>query len=167
MKVVFLDIDGVLCTPRACFAVGDKGIFSYLDPIACLLLKRLLVETGAKLVISSTWRKLHPGTSFDAILSAACPGLGTFVYYPFADEEKRKDWRTKDLPGQRGGEIQEWLDRHPEVTHFVILDDDSDMLHLKDKLVQTDAYDGLGFRDYRKARAILLEEKLDEDHLEA
>ena len=30
--------------------------------------------------------------------------------------------------GVRGHEIQEWLDKHPEVTRYAILDDDSDML---------------------------------------
>ncbi len=29
----------------------------------------------------------------------------------------------------RGNEIQEWLDRHPEVEKYAILDDDIDMLH--------------------------------------
>ena len=28
----------------------------------------------------------------------------------------------------RGMEIQEWLDRHPEVTHYAIVDDNADML---------------------------------------
>lgn len=29
---------------------------------------------------------------------------------------------------ERGHEIQDWIDDHPEITHYVILDDDNDML---------------------------------------
>lgn len=43
----------------------------------------------------------------------------------------------------RGHEIQEWLDDHPFVQRFVIVDDDGDMAHLMSKLVQTDFTDGL------------------------
>ena len=37
----------------------------------------------------------------------------------------------------RGYEIQEWLDRHKEVTNIVIIDDNNDMVHLSKYLVQT------------------------------
>jgi hypothetical protein len=43
----------------------------------------------------------------------------------------------------RGLEIQDWLDNHPGVTDFVILDDSSDMAHLMPKLIQTDDATGL------------------------
>lgn len=33
-----------------------------------------------------------------------------------------------DSLGVRGHEIQAWLDKHPEVEKYAILDDDSDML---------------------------------------
>ena len=42
---------------------------------------------------------------------------------------------TKDMQGgekrgiiDRGVEVQEWLDRHPQVTHYAILDDEPDFL---------------------------------------
>ena len=38
---------------------------------------------------------------------------------------------------KRGYEIQEYLDEHPEIDNFVIIDDETDMVHLIDKLVQT------------------------------
>jgi hypothetical protein len=39
--------------------------------------------------------------------------------------------------GERGHEIQAWLSRHREVTEFAIVDDNSDMAHLRDRLVLT------------------------------
>jgi hypothetical protein len=44
---------------------------------------------------------------------------------------------------KRGVEIAEWLDDHPEVTHFVILDDDQDMEDLMDHLILIDPEVGL------------------------
>lgn len=53
----------------------------------------------------------------------------------------------------RGEEIQMWLDEHPEVTNYVIIDDDNDMLDSQEShLVQTSWYDGI--QDYNVERAI-------------
>jgi hypothetical protein len=49
MKVIFLDVDGVIC----CNAEGE------LEHSKLLRLKRVADETGAKIVISSDWRR-HP-----------------------------------------------------------------------------------------------------------
>jgi hypothetical protein len=44
----------------------------------------------------------------------------------------------------RGEEIQEWLDKHPEVTDYAILDDDSDMLeHQFNKFHHCDGWFGM------------------------
>ena len=47
----------------------------------------------------------------------------------------------------RGSEIQQWLDGHPEVRDFVIIDDGNDMLHLTPNLVLTDARNGFQYTD--------------------
>lgn len=118
MKVIFLDIDGVLnvyCQTR--------------DEYGCIFhkpfednLRQIIKDTEAKIVISSSWR-----------LSGKQAMLET--------------WKHRDLPGEiiditpnltygegfltstpRGKEIQQWLDEHPEVENYVIIDDDADML---------------------------------------
>jgi len=52
---------------------------------------------------------------------------------------------TPDLQysSTRGAEICVWLNEHPEVTEFVILDDDSDMGDLISRLVKTESRIGL------------------------
>lgn len=56
----------------------------------------------------------------------------------------------------RGSEIKEWLDEHPEVTNYVIIDDDNDMLEEQEPyLVQTSWYDGINDYDVEKAIKIL------------
>src|SRR3546814_8945784 len=63
-----------------------------------------------------------------------------------------EDWRTRfhgELPDRwrnrrRGGEIAEWLSRHPEVSVYAIVDDDSDMLpEQRHAFVQTRFEDGI------------------------
>lgn len=64
MKVVFLDIDGVLVTRRL-------GVFE--EPLL-LNLKRIIEETGATIILSSDWRR-HPAARFEASRVLATVGL--------------------------------------------------------------------------------------------
>jgi len=155
-------MDGVLCNPATCVSVGDVGsCFSYLDPVSCGLVKRLCVELNCKLVISSSWRILHDRFSMQAILNAACPQLGNFMYL---DDR----WRTGSFNGcsmddfGRGKEIKAWIDKYPtEFNNFVILDDDSDMEPLMDSFVKTDVYEGFRFVHFMAARSILKKDEND------
>lgn len=110
MKVLFLDIDGVVNCGRT--TTRYRGIIG-IDPHMAFLVGRIVLNTGAKIVLSSSWRG-----------------------WPEGEEEIRKKVYdfidcTKHVPDEdavRGDEIKEWLDRHPEVERYAILDDDSDML---------------------------------------
>lgn len=133
MKVIFLDIDGVLnCIPQGHDDFG--GIFHshFVDNLG-----RILNETGAKIVISSTWKSSglkylkdmwshrgYPGDIIDITPDVYdLINLGLFQYYDDVD---------------RGHEIDKWLKDHPEVDNYVILDDDNDMLdNQRDNFVRT------------------------------
>lgn len=157
-NVIFLDIDGVLCTTRACIAVGNTGgCFSYLDPIACLLVKRLCDEHNARIVISSSWRLSYDMYAMQAILNAACAGLGDKMYC-----EAEIDWKTSSFNNTtadkhgRGREIYSWLQKHDDyVNNFCIIDDDCDMEPLMSALVRCNTYDGICFDQYIAAEKIL------------
>lgn len=151
MKVIFLDIDGVLATRssistwsqrmRDLVASGSAedlaleidtrkspgGNAGELDKACVKHFLRLLELTDAKVVISSTWRY---------------------------DKRNDKLWQDlfgprwigktgSDLDAGRGSEIKLWLDKHPEITQFVILDDeDSDMGEMMKFVVLTDMVSG-------------------------
>jgi HAD domain in Swiss Army Knife RNA repair proteins len=108
MKVIFLDVDGVLnCrktpNPRKLPYIVDKRLLARL--------RRLLELTGAKVVLSTTWRYDPAG-----LFSAKHWGI------PFIDI-------TPDMPKRpRRDEILAWLKKHPRVTHFVVIDDEDDEL---------------------------------------
>ena len=57
-KLMFVDVDGVL-NNRATLSAGTSCWL--LDPNCLLLLKDIVDKTGAKIVISSTWRCFEKG----------------------------------------------------------------------------------------------------------
>jgi hypothetical protein len=108
VKIIFLDIDGVL----NCAKTKNPRKFPYvIDQRLLKRLKRLLTVTGAKVVLSSTWRYDPIG-----ILAAKHHGI------PFIDV-------TPDMPRQpRCKEVLRWLSKHPNTERFIVIDDDDDGL---------------------------------------
>lgn len=108
MKVIFLDIDGVL----NCHKTPNPRNFPYvIDNDLLLLFRQLLERTGALVVLSSTWRYDPAG-----IFSAKHYGV------PFIDI-------TPDMPKEpRCKEILEWVRKHPEVNRYAVIDDEDDEL---------------------------------------
>lgn len=121
-KIIFLDIDGVLnvigmhCGPRDEF--GSQFHSHLVDN-----LKYIIDQTGASIVISSSWR--HSGLSEMKLMWEMRDLPGEVIEItPFAREVGQPKYGEKMC---RGEEIQYWLDRTPGV-HYVIIDDDNDML---------------------------------------
>jgi len=160
MKIIFLDFDGVICNPRHLIAMGDRSS-SLIDPAAGGLVKKLALTTGAKIVVSSTWRYGRSRDWIGDVLSAVVPEFGQLL---FSHEHY---WKTPDVYTNRQLEIRKWIDwyesAHDEMLEaYVILDDDR--LHppgydkdedLYTHYVKTDQYDGMGWTNYMNAEAIL------------
>ena len=108
MKILFLDVDGVL----NCKTTNFKTSLWPFDRHKAFLVGRILDKTDAKLVLSSSWRH-HPD------------GVATVEKHVFKVYDK-----TPVLSGtyNRGYEIKAWLDDHPGVEKYAILDDDDDMI---------------------------------------
>ena len=108
MRVIFLDIDGVL----NCSDTHNPRKFPYVvDPGFLDRLKDIITRTDALIILSSTWRVDPVG-----LLAARYFGI------PFSDV-------TPDAPdAPRCGEITTWLNAHPEVTRYAVLDDSCDCL---------------------------------------
>lgn len=129
-KVIFLDIDGVLnCASDFTGKTNkilNKNMISRLNVIK--------KATGAKCVLSSSWRKSTAHAKF-----LKKHGVPYFDMTP-------TDIRGPNLGSyiERGKEIDAWLKKHPEVINYVILDDNGDMLEeQKPFFVQTDWKTGL------------------------
>lgn len=112
-----------------------------IDDKAVTLLNQILKETGAKVVVSSTWRLLRTLEAIRWVLESK--GFVGEIIDHTEDLPIRAAKMSIILGRVRGQEIQEWLSRHPEVTSFAIVDDGSDMEPHMDKLVQTSYDEGL------------------------
>lgn len=111
MKVIFLDIDGVLNSDEYLDKVKNsdiQGIERDIDVEKVKLLKRAIDETGARVVLSSSWRYTRNARYLKELL---------------ANYGIRVD-STPYIRDERGLEIKKWLSENQGVEDFIILDDE-------------------------------------------
>lgn len=132
MKIIFLDIDGVLNSGEYVRKNNIRGLMGTegIDPEAVTRLNQIVEATGAVVVVSSSWRFGTPLPTLDHYLTKR----GFLGYIIGA---------TPVLPSERGDEIGLWLRAVPVVDKFVIIDDDADMGNLMDHLIKTSWETGL------------------------
>ena len=152
MKVIFLDIDGVLNNNEHVSLLSRvlgfnqcKALYNVIgelpfDEECCALMRELIRQTEAKVVLSSTWRLNDK--SNELIKEYA----GIEIY----DKTPRKPYEI------RGVEIQEYLDTHKNITNYVIIDDDRDMLESQNlNFVPVSNLVGFTINDFNIAKSIL------------
>lgn len=139
MKVLFLDIDGVV-NKQDNFNPTKKGTLYPLDSYCTFLVGRITLQTGCSVVLSSSWR--YDPQSVKNVSERVVELLdATTTNYKW-DGVKRFA-RGREWPHElRGDEVNEWLSQHPEVTKYAILDDDGDFYD-DQPLFQTTFKDGL------------------------
>jgi len=143
MKVLFLDIDGVLNSYQ-----NPGGLYA-MSRSKLRLLSFVIKTTGAEIVLSSTWRK-RPDSYQRAKTKLGYRGLRIL--------DKTPDYLG--IRTCRGDEIQFWLKEHPSVKTYAIVDDDGDMLlSQRPYFVQTNGDVGLTMDDALKLILILISPK--------
>jgi len=132
MKVIFLDIDGVLNV-----ASKNRDEFGQIFTERFVNnLSFIIACTKAKIVISSTWRYRGDQFLIDLWKNRGLPGeiIGRTIGY--FNPEYYELFGEKEVV--RGEEIKHWLENNSNIESYVILDDDSDMLpEQKYNFVQT------------------------------
>ena len=150
MKVLMLDNDGVICVsnnwggrkkkwskyrsanPESSKEIKDAPVsvrFDDFDKKAIRVLNEIIEETGCEIVVSSDW-KLHAtleelGDYYESqgIIKrpiALTPNLGLCTWY----HDMVWMWSPRwELEMTRVIEIKQYLHDHPEITHWVSVDD--------------------------------------------
>ena len=164
-KVIFLDIDGVLNTERQhdhCVEAELDYVdnFGYaFDPVSVANLKRIVDETGADIVISSSWKFWGLSTMQKIWASRELPGKIIDVTPNNVSDEMllSVDLDLMELPAGKGSEIKEWLSTSgSQVTDYAIIDDLPDMLpEQQSHFVQTDPRSGITENDADRIITIL------------
>jgi len=119
LKVLFLDIDGVL-NSRAYDRKRDWNEQTDIDETRLPLIKEIVDSTGAKIVLSSTWRQ-----HWDKDINR-CDEDGVYINKTFAKFGLSIFDKTPDLgiTALRRDEISKWLEDTDEaIESFVIIDD--------------------------------------------
>lgn len=145
MKVIFLDVDGVLNAMAMLNVDYDyENEHMRVSAVAMSRINRLVRESGATVILSASMRVQAPLGHLRSIFRLAG------AEFVIADVTP---WRTKR--DRRGEEIQAWLDaQEVKPEKFVILDDDHD-IGQKDRLVQTDCRTGLLDEHVEQALSLL------------
>lgn len=153
MKIIFLDIDGVL-NYWGCKSLLHGILF--VDDKKLKLLKQIVDATDAKIVLSSTWRFGSYPETYNSIAEQDYNNLKEkLTEYGFTIF----DCTPLSKSGYRGIEIAEWLEVHKDydIESFIVLDDDCDMKPVGSRLIQTSFTKGLCENHVQKAIKMLNE----------
>ena len=142
MKIIFLDHDGVICLStewgnrfkkqkevgrklsQSVLSLPVDARFDNFNKKAVGVLNLILEETGAEIVVSSDWKLFATleelQDMFDKynVIKSPIDVTPTLVKY-----ESKSQFTQSELEEWRVREIKTWLDSHPEVTHWVAVDD--------------------------------------------
>lgn len=149
--IFFLDIDGVLVTPRAMTSFSRSvGPYTGLDPICVNLFNKWVKQAEefqeVHLVMSSAWRMGQTTIGMYQVLAT----MGV-------DCNLHRDWSTGLQNGrERGVVVQEWLDKHPKEKYWIIIDDCTDFFPFqKERMIHTHLYDGITLDTFLKGQQLI------------
>ena len=152
-RIIFLDVDGVLNSAQT-WKGPHADSTATLCPVMCDEFARVVRTTGATVVLSSTWRLFTEHRAY-AKLTAWLLERDITIHSHTPNHNTSRG---------RGSEIATWLEEHREEfpnPHFVIIDDDSDMLpRQKPFFVRTTFRDGLTVQHADGVIQILCEDNL-------
>jgi len=135
-KVVFLDVDGVLHPYHA-------RPNQQFRPACMKRLKAIIDTTGAKIVLSTSWRRTARATAA-VNLQLKRHDIPTAV----------DKTRIRNNEYLRNEEVLHWIAQHPYVTHWVAIDD-LPMPQLGEHYIQTSPDTGITESDMNKAIRVL------------
>lgn len=154
MKIIFLDIDGVL-NQRGSKSRSPSGCLG-IDSDKLDKLKQIVNETNAKIVLTSTWKTDWFKTEFKDEL----PRDGAYLEKKFRergiyilDKTEEPSW------AERGIGVISYIEKYKEnVESFVVLDDESfdfESVGISDRFVHTSFETGLLSEHVEKSIKIL------------
>lgn len=154
MRIIFLDIDGVLNSQLYDLERGKND--GNIDITRLMLLKQLIDKTEAKVVLTSSWRTHWDPEGRDT------DEIGKEIEETFSKCGIKLYSKTPQKADDRALEIQSWINEHPETECFVIFDDIKfGWRKLESNVIKTDFRIGRGleYNHIEKAAGILLTAK--------
>jgi hypothetical protein len=134
-KIIFLDHDGVICLADNFGSRRNKNghtgmnsdihsRFDNFDRKAVSVLNSIIESTGCELVVSSDWRFWATLDEMGQYYISQGIKKAPIDYTPRqTSQSKLLGGFDVERPEARSYEIKEWLSGHPEVSHWVAVDD--------------------------------------------
>ena len=146
MKILFLDIDGVLNSHASMLALGlswpqDNPKAVNLNPVAVGLLKEICKECDLHIYVHSTWSTQSKEWFTEM-----------FKHYGF-DAKVLEREHASILDVDRNERIDVAIE-HYRPEQFIVLDDDDVCSKFGERFILTDSRNGLGWEHYEKALAL-------------
>lgn len=159
MKLIFLDIDGVLNNDKFLKRLRGVSVDYYTDKVlygsmmidkfAVRRLQQIVSATDARIVISSSWREVFSLDEIREMLDGKLKSLNTESMLDIIG-------RTMSNLTTRRNQIVSWLNSTCEdIEAFVILEDCEDMYELEKFTVRTSPATGLTDFDVEHAIKLL------------
>lgn len=123
VKYILLDIDGVLATDNQFmmnsrnFHINNEwarelGVPYPFDKKCVKVFNEILQTTDAEIILSSDWRKFWSLENLDIIFKN-----NGIIKSPIGTTRITLSYR------ERSSELKEWVENHPEIENWIILDD--------------------------------------------
>ena len=150
-RICFLDYDGVVNTPMwnsegtvCSYGFPKQGKVNNFQAVQWL--SEACQKFGYDIVVTSTWR-LDDNYKECLINGGLRKGIEVLG-------------RTPRFSGQpRGAEIQKYIDEHPEILYYVIVDDESDMLpEQMGHFIKTNGDTGFNLSEFKRFEEIFEED---------
>ena len=151
MKLIFLDIDGVLnCQNSRTKCMGFIGI----DDDKVKRLKQIVEATDAKIILCSSWKN-----GWEPVFKDEQREDGNYIDRKMKRQGLKIINKTDDKGDDRGAGIRKFLENFTSLESWIVLDDevfdDYESLGIMPHLVQTDFYkDNGGIQDEHVEKAI-------------
>ena len=150
-RVIFLDYDGVVNTPMwnangtvCSYGFPKQGKVNNFQAVQWL--SEACQKFGYDIVVTSTWR-LDPNYKECLINGGLRPGIEILG-------------RTDSIRDAcRGAEIKKYLDEHPEIDYYIIVDDEADILpEQAGHFIMTDGDTGFNLSEFKEFERIFLKD---------
>lgn len=135
MKVIFLDVDGVMNS------VHNEWLDLRCVDNLCMIVK----ATGAKIVITSSWRDgWFKEPEMKQYMSAEMADLEEALAEQDVEIYDKTRPQLAGVMDFRGNQIKDYLTEHPDIDRFVVIDDlyFPDFGQFEDQLIMTDFEEG-------------------------
>lgn len=151
MKIIFQDVDGPLIPGRLYYKKSARynaelGAFVY-DPVAVGMIRELCEQHDAKVVYNTA----HNEESFDLMRYKARVNHMEDLLH----DDCRTDFclSAEDENPSRRAAIERWLARHPEVTEWIVIDDERNIHPTRQITIDFDL--GITIANFLRATEIL------------